>query len=169
MKKIAMVAVAAVLATGTAHAAPTGNSSTADGAATATIVAPIVLTHVESAVLSFGTFTTGGGGSVVVSAADGTGSDNGEVGFVSGSTTSADEFTVTGDPLRTFGIVTRRGTVTGVNSGDTMDFRTTPSAPDGALDGTGNASFTVGGRLTVAGTESPDVYEGTYEAEVSYN
>jgi hypothetical protein len=167
MKKIALAALATVFAAGAAHAAPTGNSSTADGSATATIVAPIVLTHVDGAVLSFGTFTTGAGGAVIVSAADGTGNDTGEVGFVSGSTTSADEFTVTGEANRGFDIVTRNGSVT--NGTDTMVVRPTPSAPTGTLDVDGNASFKVGGRLIVAGTEGEGVYNGTYEAEVSYN
>jgi hypothetical protein len=168
MKKIALAALATVIAAGTAHAAPTGNSSTAQGSATATIVAPIVLTHVDGAVLSFGTFTTGAGGAVIVSAADGTGNDTGEVGFVSGSTTSADQFTVTGDPARTFDIVVRNGSVT--NGTDSMVVRPAASAATGALDGTtGTASFSVGGRLVVAGTESEGVYNGSYDAEVSYN
>ena len=47
--------------------------------------------------------------------------------------------------------------------------KTTPSAATGTLDGTGNATFTVGGRLIVAGTESEGDYEGTYVAEVAYN
>ncbi|MCB2063887.1 MAG: DUF4402 domain-containing protein [Novosphingobium sp.] len=167
MKKIAMVALAAVIATGTAHAAPTGNSASANGQAKAKIVAPITLTHVDGAVLDFGIFTTGGGGAVVVSAADGSGNDTGEVGFVTGSSTSADSFTVTGDPDRGFNIVTRNGSVT--NLTDTMVVRPTPSAATGTLDGTGNATFTVGGRLIVAGTESEGDYEGTYVAEVAYN
>jgi hypothetical protein len=167
MKKIALVALATVIASGAAHAAPTGNSSTANGSATATIVSPIVLTHVDGAVLSFGTFTTGAGGTVVVSAADGTGNDTGEVGFVSGSVTSADEFTVIGDANRGFDIVARNGSVT--NGTDTMAVNPAESATTGTLDGTGAASFTVGGRLTVAGTESEGTYTGTYEVEVSYN
>ncbi len=169
MKKIAMVAVAAVLATGAAHAAPagpSGNTDTTQGAATATVVKPISLTHDTDAVLNFGKFTVGTGGSVTVDSA-GVGTFNGDVGEVSGSTNAADSFSVDGDPDRGFDIVTLGGDVT--NGTDTMSFTTSASATTGTLDSAGASTFTVGGELTVAGTESEGTYDGSYDATVTYN
>lgn len=170
MKKIAMLAVATALATGAAHAqttTPSGNTDTDQGAATATVVAPITLTHDDGAVLSFGTFTVGTGGTITVAADTGEGTFDGDVGEVTGSSTSADSFTVTGDPDRGFDIVTEAGEVS--NGTHTMEFSTTPSATTGELDGQGSASFTVGGVLTVTGSESAGVYNGEYDATVTYN
>ena len=167
MKKIALATLATVLAAGAAHAAPTsGNTSTTQGAATATVVAPIVLTHDEEAVLNFGTFTVGTGGSVTVDST-GAGTLGGDVGEVSGSTNSADAFSVTGDPDRSFDIVTTGGEVD--NGTDTMEFTTEASDTTGTLDGSGDATFTVGGVLTVAGSESEGDYTGSYDATVTYN
>jgi hypothetical protein len=168
MKKIALAAMATVLAAGAAHAAPapSGNTSTTQGAATATVVAPIVLTHDDGAVLSFGTFTVGTGGSVTVDSS-GSGTFGGDVGEVTGSSTSADAFSVEGDPGRGFDIVTSDGAVS--NGADKMAFTTAPSADAGQLDGKGRASFTVGGELSVAGTESAGEYTGSYDATVTYN
>lgn len=168
MKKIALAAMATMLMAGTAHA-QSGNTASADGEATVTVVSPITLTHVDGAVLNFGTITVGTGGSVLVSAADGTATAPGDVAFVSGSTTSADAFTVTGDPDRGFDITADNGVVTRVGFTETMAVRTDLLSATGALDNTGNASFNVGGRLTVTGTEPAGVYEGTYNVTVTYN
>ena len=168
MKKIALAALATVLAAGAAHAqsVPSGNTSTAQGAATATVVAPIVLTHDDGAVLSFGTFTVGTGGTITVDTA-GAGTFGGDVGEVTGSTTSSDSFMVTGDPNRTFDIVTDGGSVS--NGTDTMSFTTEASGTTGTLDASGETTFSVGGVLTVAGTEGVGQYDGEYDATVTYN
>jgi hypothetical protein len=165
MKKIILASVLAIVSATPAYAA-SGNTSTANGAATATIVAPIVLTHTSGAALGFGRFSTGTGGTVVVSSA-GVGSVTGDVAFVPGSTNAADAFTVTGDAGRSFSISTAAGSVT--NGTDTMAFTTsTPLATD-TLSGTGTGGFSVGGTLTVAGTEGAGAYTGSYSATVTYN
>ena len=172
MKKfISAAAVIAALSAGSAYAAPataSGNTSTVAGSATAKVIAPIVLTHVSGAVLNFGTFTAGSGGTVVVTAA-GSGSTTGDVGFAPLSTNAADSFSVKGDPKRSFSIATQSGTVTAATSSATMAFTTVPSANSDALDGSGAGSFTVGGTLTVASAQAPDAYAGTYNATVTYN
>jgi Domain of unknown function (DUF4402) len=165
MKKIILASVIAIVSATPAFAA-SGNTSTAAGSATATIVAPIVLTHSSGAALGFGRFTTGTGGSVSVSAL-GAGSVGGDVTFVPGSTSAADAFTVAGDASRTYTITTTGGTV--ANGATTMAFTTTPSAASSTLSGTGTGSFTVGGTLTVAGTEAAGAYTGSYDATVTYN
>ncbi len=164
MQKILLAALAA-LAPASAFAA-SGNTSTATGSATATVVAPIVLTHSSGAALSFGKFTTGTGGTVVVSAA-GVASVTGDVGLVPGSTSAADTFTVAGDGNRSFSIATTGGTVT--SGSNSMSFTTTPSASSATLSAGGSATFKVGGTLTVSGTTAPGSYSGTYSATVAYN
>ena len=144
------------------------NSSNAKGQVIAKVVATIKLTHVSGAVLDFGTFTAGTGGTVTVTAA-GVGSTTGDVGFAPLSTNAADSFTVKGDPNRSFAIATQSGTVTGVVSNSTMAFTTVPSATSAVLSVAGASAFTVGGTLTVASGQAADTYNGTYNATVTYN
>lgn len=165
MKKIILASVIAMVSATPAFAA-SGNTSSANGSATATIVSPIVLTHTSGAALGFGRFTTGTGGSVTVSAV-GAGSVGGDVAFVPGSTNSADAFTVTGDAARSFSITTGAGTVS--NGTDTINFSTSASASSSTLSAGGTGSFTVGGSMTLAGTESAGAYTGSYSATVTYN
>ncbi|MFM9934574.1 MAG: DUF4402 domain-containing protein [Novosphingobium sp.] len=169
MKKI-ILASAIVFGTALVSATPafaaSGNTSTATGSATATIVSPIVLTHTSGAALGFGRFSTGTGGTVVVTTA-GAGSVGGDVGFVPGSVNSADAFTVAGDAGRSFSIATTGGSVTAGTT--SMAFTTTTSASTDTLSVGGTGGFTVGGTLTVAGTEAAGAYTGTYSATVTYN
>lgn len=168
MKKIALVALATVLATGTAHA-QSGSTDSATGDATVTVVAPITVTHVDGAVLDFGMITAGTGGTVLVAVADGTATAGGDVAFVTGSATSRDEFTVAGDPDRTFDITADNTVVTRVGFTETMAVRTDLAATTGLLDGTGATSFYVGGRLTVAASQVAGTYDGTYDVTTTYN
>jgi len=163
---LSAVAVTAFLGSVSVAHAASGNTSTAAGSASATVVAPIVLTHTTGASLNFGKFTVGAGGTVVVNSS-GTGSVTSDVGFVpGGSTTTADQFSLTGDNSRNFGISTTNGTIT--NGSKTMSFTTAPSSTSGTTSATGTYSFSVGGTLTVTGTETPGAYTGTYNATVVY-
>jgi hydroxyethylthiazole kinase-like sugar kinase family protein len=162
---LAAATIAAILGNVSAAHAASGNSSTAAGTASATVVAPIVLTHTAGAALNFGKITVGAGGTVVV-ASGGAGSVTGDVGFVPGSTNAADQFSLTGDNSRNFGITTTGGTIT--NGSKTMTFITAASSGSGTTSTTGTYSFTVGGTLTVTGTETPGSYTGTYNATVTY-
>jgi Domain of unknown function (DUF4402) len=155
MKKIALAAAVAALLPTSAFAA------TDQGEATAFVVSPITITHQVSAVLDFGAFAAAPGQVGVT--AGGTGSTS---GIVQLGTVSADAFDVTGDSNRSFSISTSSGSVG--NGTDTMTFITVAAA-NGLLDGTGNAAFSVGGTLTVAGTESAGTYTGSYDATVEYN
>ena len=164
MKKFLMAA--AIVAASSAPAFAAGNTASGSGVATATVIAPITLTHTSGAALGFGKFTTGTGGTVVVSAA-GAGSVTGDVTFVTGSANSADAFTVAGDAGRSFTISTGTGNVSA--GGGDIPFTTSASAATGTLDTAGAASFTVGGTLTLAGTEPAGDYSGSYTATVTYN
>ncbi len=166
--KISLAAIAAVCAAASAQADPKLSATTATTQAEATIsvIVPIAVTHVDGSVLSFGTFTVGTGGKVSVDAT-GAASFSGSVSEVTGSNTSADAFTVEGDPNRRFDIVTTNGRIrTGT---DSMRFTTKPSANRGMFSSSGTANFTVGGVLTVRGAESEGVYTGNYDASVAYD
>ncbi len=162
---LAAVLVAASLGSFADAKAASGNTSTAAGTAAATVVAPIVLTHTAGASLNFGKFTVGTGGTVVVASA-GTGTVTGDVGLVPGSSNTADQFSLTGDNSRNFSITTTSGTIT--NGTKTMNFTTAPSAATGTTSATGTFSFSVGGTLTVTGTETAGSYTGSYNATVTY-
>ena len=165
MKKL--IAGAAAIAACSSPAFAAGNTDTRQGSATATVVAPITLTHTSGAALNFGKFTGGTGGTVVVTAA-GAASATGDVTIVNGGSPAADAFSVAGDANRTFSIVTTGSTIAS-SGGATMAFTTSPSAATGTLNGSGAASFTVGGTLTVPGNAAAAVYNGTYNATVTYN
>ena len=162
MKKFVIAAALIAVSSGSAFAA--GNTSTANGTATATVVAPLVLTHTSGASLTFGTFVPSTAGTVTITAA-GAATYSGPVAMVT-NTYSADAFTVSGDTTRTFTIATTGSTLTG--PGTAMTFTTTPSAATGTL-AAGAASFTVGGVLTVPPTQTAGSYTGTYTATVTYN
>lgn len=165
MKKfVVLAATAAAFAATPAMAAP-GDTDTEAGVATATVVAPITLTHVPAASLAFGSFTAGNGGTVVVTPA-GLATSTGEVDHVTGSVESADAFTVSGDAGRAYSISTGAGTVTFLTN--SMAFTTTPSAAAGTLTG-GAGAFTVGGTLTVGSGQAAGNYTGSYDATVTYN
>lgn len=170
MKKLILAAAAATFAV-PAAAAP-GNTATAtDGSADAVIVSPITITHVTGATLNFGTIVPDTAGSSVVEIdTSGAGSVlSGDAVVVDNTSWSADSFDVTGDASRGFSISTTGGTVdSGTNS---MSFTTTYESTNGSgsLDANGEASFDVGGELTVGANQAAGTYTGTYSATVTYN
>jgi hypothetical protein len=165
VKKILLVAASLAMFSTPAFAAP-GNTDSEDGAATAEVVSPLTLTHDVGAALDFGTFSTGDTGGTVTVTRAGNGTASGDVTLMPGSVEAADAFTVAGDPSRRFGIVTTDSTVD--LGTDSMAF-TTDARANHTLDAAGAATFTVGGALTVVGTEGPGVYTGTYSVTVTYN
>ncbi len=169
MKKFAILSAAAFAVFAAPAMAAPGDTAAADGAATAEIVAPITLTHVTGATLDFGTFTTGDNGGTIVVTRGGNGSATGDVTLVGGSVEAADQFAVAGDPGRRFSITTGAGQVSnGAATPVTMDFTTDARAAH-TLDAAGDASFSVGGTLTVLGGEPAGVYTGSYAVTVAYN
>lgn len=164
--KVAMIVAALGSFSATNAYAASGNTSTAAGTVAAAIVAPIVLTHTTGAALNFGKFTVAGAGTVVVTAA-GVGSVTGSANFVPGSTVTADAFTLTGDNSRSFSVATTNSTI--AFGAKTIAFTTAPSVATATTSAAGAASFTVGGTLTLVGTETPGSYTGNYNATVTYN
>jgi hypothetical protein len=167
MTKILLSSVLALAAFASAPAyAASGSTATAAGTAVANVVSAITLVHTPGTSLNFGTFSTGSGGSVVVTPA-GAGSTTGDTAFVSGTIEAADQFLVKGDGSRAFTISTASGTV--VNGATSISFTTTPSAASSTLSLLGVSTFSVGGTLTLAGTEAAGLYNGSYNATVTYN
>lgn len=165
MKKIVFAAFLAANAS-VAMAAP-GDTDDATGAASATIIAPISVTHDSDVSLNFGTIAVDSEGGTVQINASGTVVEAGTTAAVlSDSSTSADAFDVSGDADRAYSITATDGTLSG--AGDDMAFVTALSKTSGTLDG-GSDSFTVGGTLTVAGDQAAGDYTGDYTVTVSYD
>ena len=160
MKKHIISAVAVSLIAVPAYAG--NNSATTSGSAAAVIVGPISIAHTVGKTLNFGAFAAAAG--TITVNADGTHSSSG-VSLLSGTATTADAFSVGGDAGRVFDITTTGGTVK--FGATTMPFTTASSTTSATLTG-GAASFTVGGTLTVAGTEGAGAYTGTYSATATY-
>ena len=143
----------------------------------AKILVPITLT--ETGVLHFGTMYKGTGGTCVL-ATDGTRSFTGGVTaaavapFLSNAT-----YDVTGAVNTTYAItlpasVTVTETVglvatMTINAMTVLPFNTGANAVTGTLSGTGLDNLTVGGTLTVAGTQATGIYAGTFDVTVAYN
>jgi hypothetical protein len=163
----AALAALAGLVPGVAAHAASGTTSTTQGAAAGTVVGPIVLTHTHGAELNFGSFSVGTGGKIDVTAKS-VATATRDVTFVPGGPTpTADAFTVAGEKKTGFSITTTGGSVS--NGAKSMAFTTTPSAANATTDKAGTFSFTVGGKLTVTGTETAGTYTGSYTATVAYD
>ena len=160
MNKFLIAATTVALTSAPAFAA--NNTATTSGTASANVVGPINLVHTAGKTLKFGAFAAAAG--TITVNADGTNSASG-VKLLAGTSTTADGFSVGGDTTRVFDITTTGGTIK--NGAITMAFTTAASSTSGTL-AAGAASFTVGGTLTVAGTETAGSYTGTYTATVTY-
>ena len=127
--------------------------------------------------LSFGSFTAGAGGTVVVSAA-GTRSKTGSVMLINqGSLASAAQFSVTGTASATVALtLPADGTVILYNGANTMVLNSFTSNPSDSsctshlcvLAG-GTLLFSVGATLTVNGSQQPGSYVGSFDVTVNYN
>lgn len=155
MKKFVLAAVAATFAV-PAAAAP-GDTATDQGTATATIIAPISITHGGGA-LDFGTIVSPTVSSTVTVVAGAPNVTGGDAVWLSGG--SSDSFTVNGQVGRTFSIITTGGTMGG------MSFTT--DAPASGTIVSGGTVFSVDGELTIPGGQAAGVYTGNYDATVSY-
>lgn len=160
IQMIKALAGSAVIALGLSASA--ANAATASANATAEILSQVSVT--KTADLAFGTVAIGtSGGTVAVSTA---GARSCGSGLVCSGTTAAAGFTVSGAVGQTVG-VTVPATVT-LNDGgsNNMTATLTSSASSIVLDGTD--AFTVGGTLTVGGTQAAGTYAGSFTVTVNY-
>lgn len=159
--------------------APSGASNTASAVASGTVIAPISVTKIAD--LSFGKFAPGAGGTVTISNS-GARTYAGIIPSTIGSTLSAAQFTVTGDPDATYSIshggLPVLTNTTGVG-GETMTLTKTSDLTGanvtagvvsaGTLTAGGTQTIFVGGTLTVAANQVPGAYTGTVDVTVEYN
>jgi Mat/Ecp fimbriae major subunit len=163
MNKLLISAGALVaLALGTpAFAAP---SNQASANATVNIVSPLTLT--KSTDLNFGTIVGPFAGEIVH--VDATGARN-CAGLTCSGTVSAASFTLTGTANQAVVLtipssVTLNGSVSGTLSVDLSGDE--PANP--TLNGTGNAGFSIGGKLTIPTGTVDGVYSNTFTVTANY-
>lgn len=122
--------------------------------------------------LAFGSFVAGSGGTITVSTSGGR-SASGGVFLIPSSTSSAAQFTVTGDANATYTIQLPGNDfvkLTGPGSDMVInDFTSSPSGAAGQLSAGGSQTLLVGGRLNVASGQSPGNYSGSFTVIVDYN
>jgi len=121
--------------------------------------------------LSFGAFTAGSGGTIVLSTA-GARSKSGGVLLVSqGGAAAAAQFSVTGTASAVYTITLPvDGTVLlsdGSNSMALNGFASSP-AGTGILSGGGTAVLSIGATLTVGNAQAPGSYTGSFNVTVNY-
>jgi hypothetical protein len=88
-----------------------------------------------------------------------------------GGTATAPQFTIDGQPAEVVDI-TIPATVTLTSGGNSMtvgSFTTSLGGTQATLDGAGDASFYLGGTLTIAPTQAAGVYTGNIVVSVAYN
>lgn len=168
-------ALVATIVTAAFSSAPVYASNAATATATANVVLPISITKNKD--LVFGQFVAGASGDVTVDTA-GARTANGAT-LVGGVTPQAAKFTITGANNAGYSIDYSSSDPSITNGTDTMALTLysdnnaggiatgTPLATD-TLDGTGTQTLYVGGKLTVAGTESPGAYTGNINITVTY-
>ncbi len=164
-----LAAVGAALA-----AASFATSASAAATATATATAEVLssLTLTADSALDFGLVAPNTGGTVTVNA-DNTVSQTG--GLISTGTRLPAGFTVTGTNGASVVLTLPSAAVNLTNTtgtgGETMSLSGFNSNPVGAFQlnaTTGQATFNVGGTLTVAANQVAGVYEGTFDVSVEY-
>lgn len=126
----------------------------------------------NSAGLSFGAFTAGSGGTILVGSS-GARSKTGSVLLVSqGAAAAAAQFTVSGTPNAVFTIsLPADGTVLlSDGASHTMALNGFISSPNavGTLSGGGSQLITVGATLTVGNQQAPGAYSGSFTVTVNY-
>lgn len=161
-KLTAVVAATAALASFPAYAGG-GGSSTVAATAIARVITPVTIAQTTG--LDFGTFAPGtDSAGTIDTSGNVTGGVNvvtvGNPGAFAVSGVSSANYTIVGDAH-----VTLKGTAT--SSPDMIAALTYPSSPR-TLDGSGNDSFNVTGKLDVAKNQAADTYNGVYSIYVHY-
>ena len=180
-KKLAVLGTTAVALVATPAAAQQATNS--DGEARARIVTPLSLTINGNDTLDFGTIVlgTGGAATVAIDAASGAVTTGGSCGtgawVCSGAVADSVNYEVAGTADQDVNVVvdatatmTRVGGTETLSVSLTSDLSDTDADPelDTVLDGSGDASFNVGGSLSVADTTVDGEYAGTFSVTADY-
>jgi hypothetical protein len=121
--------------------------------------------------LAFGKFVAGTGGTVTLSAS-GVRSASAGVALVPSGTGAAAQFSVTGDPSRTYAIsLPANGAVLMTSGASSMAVNNFTGSPalNGQLSVGGTQSVSVGATLSVGSHQPRGSYSGTFDVTVNYN
>jgi len=142
-------------------------AATATATATAEVLETLTLTAVND--LNFGQIAANSGGTVTVNANSSVSSTG---SLISTGTRAPATFDVTGTANTTVGVTLPAAAVNLTRTGgtETMSLAGFNSNPNGAfqINASGTASFSVGGTLTVNGSQVPGSYVGTFPVSVEY-
>ncbi len=169
--------IAMFAALGMSSVAQAQDSATAD--ATAEILEALVLTN--NSALDFGTMVVSGGGAVTI-AADGTLTCS-ATDIICSGTTSVAGFSVEGTANNAVTINLPTGSVelrhpaftpaTALQHAIELNNFTASEngtgGPEVTLDGAGEATFDVGGTITLDGSEEAGTFDGTFDVSVEYS
>lgn len=173
-----VAAIATFAAMGTAAQA----QDTASADASAEVLDALVLTNNGS--LDFGAMVVSGAGTVSLDAANALTCTDTDI--VCSGTTSVAAFDVEGTANKAVTINLPTGTINlrhpnynaSTSTGEhtielgslvSSDNNATSGDPEVTLDGTGDASFTVGGTITIDGSEEAGLFEGSFDVSVEYS
>ena len=171
-------ALASVVALAGAGLVSNAHAAAATSTATSVVIAPIAIT--APAVLSFGRFAHGAGGSVTISNS-GVRTSSGVILSSTSSVQTAARFDVTGDGSATYAITHSGATVLSDSAiipntmalATTSDLTggnvTTGNVATGTLTTGGTQSIFVGGTLTVGANQVAGTYTGAVTVTVEYN
>lgn len=121
--------------------------------------------------LTFGKFVAGTGGTVTVGAG-GVRSASAGVALVPSGAGATAQFSVTGDPSRTYAIsLPANGVVLMTSGADSMAVNNFTGSPalSGQLSGGGTQTVFVGATLSVGSQQPRGSYSGTFDVTVNYN
>jgi len=134
--------------------------------------APQAQTLSNNAGLSFGAFTAGSGGSIMLSSAGARSKTGGVLLVNQGGSPAAAQFTISGTPNAVFTIsLPVDGMVLLTDGGpNTMALNGFVSSPSGTgtLSGGGTQLISVGATLTVGNLQAPGSYTGAFSVTVNY-
>ena len=161
----------AMASLGVASTATAATSDTAEVTAEILTALSVAVDPTDNT-LDFGQIAPGATGATIVVAPDGTMTGGCPTQVICAGSTNAPSFDIVGNP-NALVYVTFTGTSSTLSNGtDSMTVDTYTTSLTGGqvtLDGSGDASFTVGGSLAVAASQAAGVYTGTLEVNVAYN
>ena len=169
-KTVFLLASLFVMACGIQSVKADGGSAQASANATATIITPIAIAHVEH--LNFGNIVAGTGIGTVIVDTEGDRTKTGDVILPTATpgTFNAAEFTVTGLANATYAITLPGSIDISTTGGETMTVTDFTSDPDGTGTLTnGTQTLYVGAKLTVLAAQASGEYTGTFNVTVAYN
>lgn len=172
MNRLIKIALGAAAVAALASPAFAQDTNTASASGAATIVQAITV-HKDSD-LDFGKIArpNSGTNTITVAAADGTRSKSGggNATLMSGTTPTRATYTVSGLASTNFTITPDASFQLAKSGGSTpLTVTLTASSGSGTLNGSGSATFGVGGSFTLASTTETGDYTGSFNVTVAYN